>query len=202
MARKLKLDINYTPLRVENMSIKDVKKAYTKLRNVAKRRLANLERKGYKSYEVYRNARRDLKGLPASKRIGKQEAKDLLIEVSSFLRKPFSLASTIKRFESDQVKHFNKMGFNFINKGNIKRFHDYMNDLTDKYGAKAIQSFKAVRLFNEAERLNISVDDIKENFYEWEEKLKKLEDISRDKLKHLKGKGKRASWVKDKLGIK
>ena len=201
MAR-LKLDISYTPLRVENMSIKEVKKAYKKLRVVAKRRLTSLERKGYTSYEVYKNARRSLAGLPNAKTIGREEAKDLLIEVSAFLRKPFSLASTITKFENDQVSKFNKMGFNFINKKNLRRFHNYMNDLVDKYGSKAIQSFRAVKLFNQAERLNISVEDIKDNFYKWDEKLKKLEELSRDKLKHLKGKGARSSYVKSQLGIK
>lgn len=201
MAR-LKLDISYTPLRVENMSIKEVKRAYNKLRVVAGRRLASLERKGYTSYEVYKNAKRSLAGLPKTKTIGREEAKDLLIEVSAFLRKPFSLASTISKFENDQVSKFNKMGFAFINKKNLRRFHNYMNDLVDKYGSKAIQSFRAVKLFNQAERLNISVEDIKDNFYKWDEKLKQLEALNRDKLKHLKGKGARSSYVKSQLSIK
>ena len=201
MATKLKKDIAYTPLRVEKMRIKDVRKAYSELRGIASRRMKQLEKKGFTSYEVYKNAKKDLQGLPSAKTLSTQEVKDLLVETATFLRKPFSLASTINRFENDQVKHFNRMGFKFINKKNIRRFHKYMNSLSEKYGAKAIQSFKAVRLFNEAERLGVSTKDIEDNFYSWSSKIDLIEKEAKDNLKAYKGKGARSSYLKKKLKI-
>jgi len=177
-SNKLKSYIGYNPANIEQFSEKEKRAAYGKLRAIANKRLEKLERYEYDELDTYKN----LTKMFDSKRVPKLSELDMpldeaLTEVSYFLR-GMSKIQKIHAYEDKQIDIFrNKYGFKQISRKNLKKFGDFMEALRERYGARLRDSFRAVKVFEAAERLHVNPSVIWDNIEDYDTDLKVWESV-------------------------
>lgn len=162
-SNKLKTFIGYNPVNISKYSEKEQRAAYGKLRAIANKRIEKLERHGrdikaMKDVNEYFGDNR----VPKISELGDVSLSDALLEVSHFLRSRTKIQD-INAFERNQVKTFRDMGFKQINQQNLKKFGDFMEEVRQRNRARLRDSFRAVRVFEAAERLHINPMKLYEN---------------------------------------
>lgn len=162
-SNKLKTFIGYNPVNISKYSEKEQRAAYGKLRAIANKRIEKLERHGKdikatKDINEYFGDNR----VPKISELGDVSLSDALLEVSHFLRSRTKIQD-INAFERNQVKTFRDMGFKQINQQNLKKFGDFMEEVRQRNRARLRDSFRAVRVFEAAERLHINPMKLYEN---------------------------------------
>lgn len=162
-SNKLKTFIGYNPVNISKYSEKEQRAAYGKLRAIANKRIEKLERHGKdikanKDINEYFGDNR----VPKISELGDVSLSDALLEVSYFLRSRTKIQD-INAFERNQVKTFRDMGFKQINQQNLKKFGDFMEEVRQRNRARLRDSFRAVRVFEAAERLHINPMKLYEN---------------------------------------
>lgn len=161
-SNKLKTYIGYNPVNIDTFSEKEQRAAYGKLRAIANKRLEKLKR-----YNKTPQASKDLRLYFDSDKVPKinelnVSLSDALMEVSHFLRSKTKIQE-IHAYERNQIKAFRAMGFKKINAQNLKKFGEFMEDIRLRNKERLLDSFRAVRVFETAERLHINPMKLYEN---------------------------------------
>lgn len=146
----------YLPAQIRNMLPKAVRAAYTQQRAMANKRIARLEKVGLGTGKQ--------KPFPTLRGMSDEEARAALADVSRWNRDIRHTVRGERSFIQREIESFKNMGYDFINESNFYAFTDYMDDLRDKYGSKAFDSGDAVDVFNNAQKIGIDPDVLKENF--------------------------------------
>lgn len=175
-SNKLKTYIGYNPVNISKFSEREQRAAYGKLRAIANKRIEKLER-----YNKMPQASTDLWLYFGSDRVPKiSELKvplsDALLEVSHFLRSRTRIQD-IHAYEREQIKTFRQMGFKQINADNLKKFGDFMEELRQRNKSRLRDSFRAVRIFEAAERLRINPMKLYQNLETYGGELEAWEKV-------------------------
>lgn len=177
-SNKLKTYIGYNPTNVEGFSTKEKRAAFSKLRAIANKRLEKMERYDYKQNQYYK----DLTNIFKSSRVPKLDAisdKQLdkaLSEVSYFLR-GITTIQKIHAYENKQIAALRAHGIKGVNRNNLKKFGDFMEALRQRYGSRMVDSDRAVRVFEAAERLHINPMVLYENLSAYNTELEVWEKV-------------------------
>lgn len=169
MARRLKLP-RYED--ILNMSKKELTRQLNRLRPTVARRINRLKEAGKLSY--LRN-------------IGKlnktSTPREELAEITSFLRKPFSEVSNIKKFERDMLKQLHDHGYD-IDPDDITEFNDFMAEVKAMHKGRRIpDSTRVVEAFIQAKRLKMSRKALITNLDYWREHLEEMQELSSSRSK-------------------
>ena len=175
--RKYKL---YTPYKMESMSEKEIRKAYSELRKVANKRLANMRK-----HNIGMRAREGFV-FPTLKEIeesSKYTVESALADVSSWLR---SDRTTVKGEKKAVAEFRNVIGAKYPELVKdldstymTMEFLDYMRE---KYTAKLYDSGDVLDVLQKAQYLNIGLDKLKENiklFYDHKAQFEKIKNPKR-----------------------
>lgn len=166
----------YSPYQISNMSDSAIRKAYSELRSIANKRLGRLEkqglgmtaRTGYK-FPTIKNIEESSKATIASE----------LADVSKFLRDPRTTVSGEKEF----LKNFQEM---MTDKGyanlvetpeEIYNVLQFMEDIRETNNNKLLPSGDALDALQQAQRLKIPVEKLKENIDIFVQHLDELENV-------------------------
>jgi len=185
----------YLPHEIETMDPGEIRKAYSRLRKQANRRLANLEKNDLGGYGSFRYGRLD--------QMFDDDVAQELAEVSRFLRDPRHTVRGAKQWRSEMLEslHENKGGvFDDINESNFQDWVEYMDHLRDKYGNKLFDSGDATEVFIEAERLNLPDTIIRNHFNMFRKNLDTIRDI--DSITNAKKPGATVRFTDFKNAIK
>jgi len=185
----------YLPHEIETMDPGEIRKAYSRLRKQANRRLANLEKNDLGGYGSFRYGRLD--------QMFEDDVAQELAEVSRFLRDPRHTVRGAKQWRSEMLEslHENKGGvFDDINESNFQDWVEYMDHLRDKYGNKLFDSGDATEVFIEAERLNLPDTIIRNHFNMFRKNLDTIRDI--DSITNAKKPGATVRFTDFKNAIK
>lgn len=169
-----------------SMSDKAVSKTLSRLKPIARSRIANIIKKGKQSY--LKDLSNTLKPL--------KDNRSELTNIVAFLRKPFSKVSMIQKFERDMIKQMNSNGYYGINENNIGEFNSFMAEVRAMYKGRRIpDSTRVVQVFMESQRLKMSNKAVLSNLKYWKNHL---EDLS--KLKSSSAKTKySANYIKNRI---
>lgn len=191
---------HYEAFKQGNVSRDDLYKEYSRLRQVANKRLDRMEGTKYENSQTYRrnagkyttiaeikdealsNAKK-LKPEVAQKYVDLQVAKKL-DELYKFLTAKSSSIRGMQAIENQTVETLRDRGLLFINKGNIQQFGEYMEYLRSVHKGKQFDSERAVELFGTAVKKGIKPEEIAEDFEYWkqhEEELAKMPKITNSK---------------------
>ena len=166
----------YSPYQISNMCDSAIRKAYSELRSIANKRLGRLEkqglgmtaRTGYK-FPTIKNIEESSKATIASE----------LADVSKFLRDPRTTVSGEKEF----LKNFQEM---MTDKGyanlvetpeEIYNVLQFMEDIRETNNNKLLPSGDALDALQQAQRLKIPVEKLKENIDIFVQHLDELENV-------------------------
>lgn len=170
-----------------------IRKAYSALRKIANKRLANLEKNELGGFGSFRYGKLE--------QIHPDEVAQELAEVSRFLRDPRHTVRGAREFESQVIDTLHEKGgvFEDINAGNFRKWADFMDTLRDKYGNKLFDSGDATDVFSEAERLNLPDSIIKNHYRMFVENLETLRNI--DSIENARNPGRAIRFTDFKNAI-
>lgn len=186
MARRARLSwdrAEYTPSNIKVMieagKVKDVRKEYTRLRDIAQKRLKRLAAAGYKNTEVYQ---RNYKHYPLLKNIkSSSELAQRLSDLSRFIESRRSTVKGIKDTRTQALQTLHEHGYKFVTAENYGEFAEFMETYRNNLLDMEYDSGDAADLFGVAVKHEIDPEKIKEDFEFWMEnldvakKLRKLE---------------------------
>lgn len=157
----------YFPFQIRDMSAGDIRSAYVKMRKAANQRLKRMEKAGLGTMGSYR--------FPKVRDLSERQMAEQLAEASRYMRDPRHTVPGERRFMKEELGKLHDMGYDWINESNFYEFTDFMDDLREQYGNKAFDSGDAADVFNNAQKIGIDPDVVKENFDYFAEHLTEME---------------------------
>ena len=158
----------YLPNEARQLSDRELRREYARLRRVANKRLTNLEKRGLGTWGDRR--------FGSARGRSSEYVEAALLEVSRYLRDPRHTVKGETEFRSSVLNALHKDGYNFINENNFYDFTKYMDKLRTQYSEKVFDSTDAVQVFNNMERLKIDPELLKDEIGT---------DIDKDKIDYL-----------------
>ena len=188
MARKASLHYDfdwYTPSNLKAMLEGDkelssqVRKEYTRLRDVAQKRLKRLKAAGYEDTEGYK---RNVVHYPKLKDVKtKSELAQRLSDLSRFIRSELSTVSGIKERERKTLESLSEHGYDFVNEGNLSDFGDFMEQYRDQLLDMEYDSGDAAEVYEVAIKHKLDPEEVAQNFEFYLENLEVAKKLRRSK---------------------
>lgn len=165
MAIKLKgADRYYTPQTVKNLTDVDLKNELNRLRAVANKRLQRLGVYEPRS-EIYKENKKGFRTYSSFKT--KQGAQAELMRVSRFLAKKESTITGLKETKQRTLTGLHKLGYTFVNKNNLVEFSNFMSTMMSTVYASIYGSDRIAEAYNVAEKVNVPLNELEEDFDEF-----------------------------------
>lgn len=121
----------YDPQSLRNRSEAELRKEYSRLRSIARKRLERLATSEYNESAAYRLNRFKFKALAEIK--NENELINRLSAVVDFLSARGSSVSGQKAMEKERIETLHEHGYDFVNKGNLREFGEFMQFLKARY---------------------------------------------------------------------
>lgn len=121
----------YDPQSLKKKSEKELRKEYSRLRSIARKRLERLETSEYNESAAYRLNRYKFKPLAEIK--NENELRNRLSAVADFLKSKRSTVTGQRAIDKQIVKKLHEHGYKFVNKSNLKEFGQFMEFLKARY---------------------------------------------------------------------
>ena len=186
---------HYEAFKNGNVSRVELRKEYSRLRQVANSRLDRMVGTKYEKSQTYkRNAgkyttldeieaealahARNIKPEAAQKYVDLHVAKKLA-EMYKFLTAKSSSIRGMQAIENRMIETFREKGLTFINKSNIQQFGEYMDYLRSIHKGRVFDSERAADVFGTAVRKGINPEEIAEDFEYWKEHETQLSALPR-----------------------
>lgn len=163
-------------VRFNYLTIQEARAEYSRLRSAAVKRLQRLSGTEGERYTAFRMYGKE--GFPSlPKNATASEVGRALADVYHFLNMKTSSIGAIRASQREAVKTLQERGYDFINKGNIREFGEFMEAArqqkvaSDNRGGSPV----IVELYETAKRLQIPPEQIQRRFSLWLSKRKELE---------------------------
>lgn len=173
----------YTPRNLERVDPKEVRREYTRLRDIAQKRLKRIESESKKgdtdwtrteTYKTYR------KGVPKLSNISKEHLPYELSKLARWVESDYSRIGYLKKRKKSSIKKLHERGYKFINERNFLDFTAFMEEYRRQKLDYVYGSTDAVELYEALQKRCISSDEIYDQFNEW---LENKEDFSKTRVK-------------------
>lgn len=177
MKNSLSWDFNrYTPDSLRSRyNEKQLRAEYTKLRDIAQKRLKRMAESEFKDSMVYLENKDKFEKLSQIK--NKTQLVHALADVAGFVNAKTSSISGLKNQRKEAIKTLHEHGYDFVDKDNYEEFYKFMEDYRNKKLNQIYDSERVAELFEAAKDKKIKTDELKKDFEFWiknEEKLKAM----------------------------
>lgn len=166
----------FSPYQISKMSEGAIRKAYSSLRSLANKRLQRQQaqnlgmtaRTGYR-FPTIADISSSSKSTVASE----------LADVSQFLRSERTTVTGEKRFIGDFVEAMESRGYGDLvtTIDDVYDMIQFMDDMREQYSSKIFDSGDTLDVLQQAERLNIPRDKLRENFDLFASNIDKMEKL-------------------------
>lgn len=156
----------YRPNEAKNLSERELRSEYARLRRLANRRLNNLEKRNLGTWGANRFG--SARGMSA------EYVEAALLEVSRFLRDPRHTVRGEQQHIDSVIDTFRERGIDFIDRSNFYQFTDFMNGLREQYSEKLFDSSDALEVFGNMQRLGLDPEEVKNHFDYYAQNADKL----------------------------
>ena len=151
------------------MSQKDINKEYSRLRAIANKRLERFQGTEWETSQIYKYNKR---GFAPIKELTEREIRFMLSDVARFVTSKRSSVSGLNKERAQAVETLKERGFDFVNKKNFRQFGEFMeyarmSNLNRIYDSKRVAEF-----YEQAEKKNKTVREMRDAFNEWKDKQK------------------------------
>ena len=159
----------YEPQNIRNLikdgKEKEVRKEYTRLRDISQKRLKRLEAAGYSDRAIYK---KNVKHYPKLEQIkSPNELAARLSDLSRFISAATSTVSGIKTAKKKSLATLHEHGYTFVNNENYEDFGEFMEEYRVQMQDMEYDSGEAADTFRVLEKHKIKVDKIKDDFEFW-----------------------------------
>lgn len=165
----------YTPEGAKSLSNRQLRKEYSRLRSIARKRLERFEGTEWTDTQVYKLNVGVYKPLKEIK--SERELRHLLSTVARFVMSDTGSISGLEKQRQQSVETLNDRGYDFVTKDNFKQFAEFMEyarvaNLNRMYDSKRIAEF-----YEATEKKHLSNEELRSAFRSWTKKQKKLKKI-------------------------
>lgn len=163
-------------IRYGYITLPDARAEYSRLRSAAVKRLQRLSGTEGERYTAFRMYGKE--GFaPLPKNASASEVGRALADVYHFLEMKTSSIGAIRASQREAVKTLQERGYEFINKGNIREFGEFMEAARQQKVASNNRggSPVIVELYETVKRLQIPPEQVQRRFALWLSKRKELE---------------------------
>lgn len=184
MAAKLKHDSAwYTPanLRSGNIPASDIRKEYTRLRDIAQKRLKRMEGTKWARTETFQ---RNQGFYPTLKEMktgeGDRVSSDLAYKLSALARFVESETSTISgnvRIMNKNLATLHEHDYDFVNKENYIEFGKFMEEYRQQKQDRIYDSGDAAETYAQTERMGMDPAKVAADFEFWLDNYRELENM-------------------------
>ena len=166
----------YSPYQISNMSESAIRKAYSELRSIANKRLGRLEKQG-----LGMTARTGYK-FPTIKSIEESSKATIaseLADVSKFLRDPRTTVTGEKEFLKNFKEMMTDKGYSDLveTPEEIYKTLQFMEEISDTNNNRLLPSGDVLDVMQQAERLKIPMEKLKDNIDLFVQHLDDLENV-------------------------
>lgn len=159
---------------------------YREMREIANRRLKNFVGTEWESSKQYKMNAGKYKKLSDIK--SDTELAHLLTELHDFVTSSTSTVTGLKRQRNRTIETLHERGYTFINKGNLRQFGDFMEDVRQRHIASLYDSARLADVFHMAEKKGVSPSALAERFSDYERQQAHLPPEKRNSLKRASSK--------------
>lgn len=150
-----------------------VRAEYSRLRDIAQKRLKRLAKSEPSSYAY----RANVGEYPAARGQSTEEIRMRLPQLAKFIAAKTGSVSGIRAQRAKAVKTFQEHGYDFITNENIGTFGEFMEAFKSKKGkTRTYGSYEAVELWEFTQEQNIDPERVKRKFAQWLQQRKELEE--------------------------
>jgi hypothetical protein len=165
----------YTPEGAKTLTDKQLRKEYSRLRSIARKRLERFEGTEWDDTQIYKANVGVYKPLKEIK--SDRELRHLLSDVARFVMSDKGSVSALEKERQKTVNTLQERGYTFVNKENFRQFADFMEyarvaNLNRMYDSKRVAEF-----YETAEKKKLSGEELRKAFRSWTKKQKKLKKI-------------------------
>ena len=159
---------------------REVRKEYTRLRDISQKRLKRLKAAGYSDTDVYK---KNVKHYPKLANIkSKSELAQRLSDLSRFVGSSQSTVKGLKERERKVLKTLRENGYKYIDESNLSDFGEFMEYYRDmKYDLEGYDSGDAADLYTVVEKNKLDADTVKEEFDFWLQNVDEAKKIRKAK---------------------
>lgn len=162
-------------LRQGILTPEQMKAEYTRLRNVANKRLLRMQDTRFENYQSFQQ--NVGKFIPVSQINSERELIYRLSEVERFISAKTSTISGIRDIERRTLESLQDAGYTFVNAKNLAAFGEFMAEYRAQHLNEIYDSDEAYKLFVETQKRGIRLSKIKDNFEYWMEQRDTLADL-------------------------
>lgn len=158
------------------LEMSEARAEYSRLRSAAVKRLQRLSGTEGEHYSAFRMYGKE--GFPSlPKNASASEVGRALADVYHFLGMKTSSIGSIRASQRNAIKTLNERGYDFINKGNIREFGEFMEAARQQKVASDNRGGSPViaELYETVKRLQIPPEQVQRRFSYWLSKRKELE---------------------------
>lgn len=158
---------------------REVRKEYTRLRDISQKRLKRLSAAGYENTDVYK---KNVKHYPKLKAIKTDsELAQRLSDLSRFVGSTQSTVRGLKEREKKVLKTLKKNGYKYVNESNLSDFGEFMEYYRDAMYDLEYDSGDAADLYTVVEKNKLDPEKVKEDFDFWLENIDEAKKIRKAK---------------------
>ena len=152
-------------LNSDNWTEQAMRKEYSRLRSIARKRLERFEGTEWQDSKTYtKNAG---KYKPLAEISGKTELKRLLSDVAFFVDASTGSVRGLQRKRRKYIETVHKMGYKWVNTRNYKEFTQFMDEAINKKLAGMFDSEQVATVYKVARKKKISSEELFKNFTFW-----------------------------------
>ena len=154
----------------------DVRKEYTRLRDIAQKRFKRLKAAGFADTQTYKL---NYKHYPVLKNIKTdEELAGRLTDLAFFIMNPNSLVRKARARMIKSIGTLHEHGYTWVTQDNYIKFGDFMESYRDTMMDMIYDSGDAVELFSVVEKHKLDPMKVKEDFDLWLENVEQAEKLN------------------------
>lgn len=167
---------SYTPEGAKQLTDKNLREEYSRLRSIAVKRLQRLGNSEWNDTELYLRSKNKFKKLKDIK--SNRELRFLLSDLHNFLESPRSSVTGLDKIRRQSLATLHEHDYKFVTKENFKDFGRFMEWAREHAQSYMYDSERVANLYNEMSvKRNLSVDEIESAFRSWSRRERKLQKI-------------------------
>lgn len=157
-----------------NMSKKEARAEYARLRKIANRRLEALERY-YPKSEIAKRYRKGFQALPREEKSSRIYKK--LYEVARYLNLKQGSVSGARESRRQAIETLHEHGYTFVNRKNFDEFAEFMRAVKTHASYRSYDSEEVVELFAKARKSRMNPQKVAKAFDKYMAKDGPLKDV-------------------------
>lgn len=159
----------YTPRNLERVDLKEVRSEYSRLRDIAQKRLKRIKDASTgvtdwtrtEAYKTYRS------GVPKLSEVSKEHLPYELSKLARWVESDHSRIGYLKKRMKSAIKELHEKGYSFIDESNYLDFTEFMEEYRRQKLDHVYGSPDAVELYGALQSRGISAQEVYDKFYDW-----------------------------------